>query len=589
MSFSQTIKTLGFLLLIESQLIPALSANILSTPCYSSYHVEQQIKLSIQLDSSSEQKNIIVDMSVHLKKVNTPKEVLTRILNSTNNVLKNEALKVSSYVMLIKPNFSKLNGISSNFKDRYAHPFLAHVKDNTGKLIDFQSTQSDKSILNEYISYFDFFQYSKLPGSYIYQNGNGKYNAEISTLASSNGKNPIEKKNVGYLSFDNKLLLKNSLMKITSSIEPLSCFYKNAEIKESFTNNISKGAFVNGKAVANISLDHSLSLPKDHFFYTLTSQLSSWPNAKNKIEIDSKMAFEKTPSLLKQLLPLVDSKPEFLNVMNSNKELWPFIAEYLTFNQSDSNLINKVIWALDRIDNTQSINALLRIAISPISEKQVNHAIQALASTSASIDMISFDLLKNHIESYRFNPSASSNELLLVRALGLFAKRRDNRSPLQSNEVKEFLYSQMEGGSKKFKIALLDSVGSLGNTIDSQGLELLMDSLDDHSSDINNAATKALIKIPYQEEYTSLYVSKLNSDISSTTKTHLIQLLGNTKKTDHQVKDELLTIIDKTNNSSHNRSSLQSLKKISYSFKKDEINILRSRLRKEKDKTNQKL
>jgi len=574
---------------IEAQLIDKAT-----NTCYSSYHIEQEIGMSVTLESVSEQKKVVVDTTVHIKALPTPEAYLAHTKELSSEEEYTELIPLKTYLVFVNPNFSKVNGNAANFGKRYVHPFLVHVNANTGELFDYQTTQTESAIISEYLSYFDFFQYSLQSGDYVYRNGNGKYNARISQLNASTKKPVFHKTNRGYKSINKNVVLINNSMIIKTSDESSSCFYLSASVTETFKNKISKSTFVEGEAQVEIVLNDALQLPKEHYFHGLSNDISTWPTMDKSNKLSYQQAQGKLPVFLSQLDKLIENKQAFLLAMKSNKALWIHLAQYISSNENDKTLgptplVNKMIWALDRINSTESVAALTRFAIDSSKQAYVKQSIFALAGSSAQLDNTSLALIKEKVETSVLSAVSEKNALLLVRALGIVAKQRDATSPIQSADIKKFLYSQMDNAGIELKASLFESIGSLGETIDQEGLELLLTALDDNSKLVPQFASKALVKVPYKQEFSDFYINKLNDNMDKKTKGYLIELLGNANNNDLPVKTKLLNIVASSVDPEHGKTSLISLKKINYSLEQSDIKILKNRLRKENDKASQKL
>ncbi len=574
---------------VFSLLLVSASQSLVANPtteerCYSIYHLEQRLKLRVNLGEAIQNQNISMDMDIHVRELASTKEPISR----NGGKAKGLSLKeIRVFTMLIKPNFSKVNGVELELAQRYAHPFLIYANAKTGELIDLKSTVNDQSIINEYLSFFDLFQYAKRSGSYRYRNGNGFYKAEIQNLNSA-GKE-LTKVNTGYINEDNKLKIRKSHLSIVTDENQSNCFYQSSQGVESFKTILSKQAFVEGDATVKIVADKNRRLKKGHFFFTLNDHLDSWPGFEKVKKISQQQAFIKIPFLMTKLSALIENKPEFLSAMRSEKSTWPFLVDYMLVNNIDEELSYKIFWALDRINTTESVSALAKISISTLPKELLYRAILAFSSTTAPLDSESFEMIKSHIEAMSELEFNSQESLLLVRVLGALAKRQSEHSPIQSNQIREFLYSQVDSPIDIFAASVIEAIGNLKDGIDEDGVDILINGLDTDSKVINQSALQALIKIPYNSDYTELYVSKLTSARHPAMKGSIIDLLGNSPKTDSIVKIQLLSIVSKSTDLIYRKKSLNSLRKIGYNFQVDDVDLLKSQLRRESDKTNQKL
>jgi len=573
LSLIRMILIIGFLLATVNQSLVAKSTN--KEYCYSTYHLEQQLKLNVNFAEVIEKQNVTMDMNIHVREI------------STSKLFSNANSEIRSFILLIKPNHSKVNGVAMEMSERYKHPFLVYVNADTGEIVDLKSTVDEQSVINEYLSFFDLFQYTTKSGYYQYRNGNGYYKVAIQNLNNTDGK--VTKKNSGYVQSNSKVEVKNSQQSIVLGDSQDECFYHSSEIVESSKTTLSRQASIVGDASATVVLDNSHALSGDHFFFKLTEQLDLWPNFKFEEKINLEQALIKITELMESLIAITENKSEFLSVMKADQAVWPFIADYMRDNDLDEELSHKIFWALDKINTTKSVSALARISVSSLRKQLSYRAIIALSSTSAPLDSESFELVTSYVGGLSQTEFNSPESLLLVRVLGSLARRQSINFPVQSNEIMQFLYSQINHASGEFAASVMDAIGNLKDNIDSDGVDILMNGLNADSEIVKYAALQALAKVPYDADYSKRYVAQLESESYSKTKSGIIELLGNSPKTDSIVKNQLLSTMAKSNDLIHRKKALRSLRKIDYNFQVDELDLLQSQLRLEPDKTNQKL
>lgn len=575
-SIKKVLKPIILFSSIITFLQPVLANDSVKNYCYSAYHLRQNINLIIKFGDSKQSQKTKVELVIHSKEVETPHNMMFKNIDRE---------KINSFIMMVSPHSNIDSLTKANIQEKYRHPFMVQVNKDTGELLAIESTETDKNIIDEYVTYYDLFQFSNNAGLYRYKNINGYYNSEIIKLDKENS---FSKTNHGYIDADDRINVQQSEVLIYQNNSQKDCFYYSSKGSEKTKTILSKNAYVNASANFSIISSRLLSFPKTHIFFALSSQISEWPSFIETREVNEEIANNELSLLMEKLTLNIYNKSEILRLMKTNKDLWPFLQEYISENEFDLKLIGKIFWALDVTDSTESVSALTTIAINArdnISYK----AIMALISTSASLDQESLDLLKNKIMEMSQSGNYSGNSLLLVRAVGLLAKRRIAKDPNQSEDLKQFLYEQTRMSDGKLHASLLKSVGALGDNIDEEGITILMNGLQNETSEIVQASLVALEKIPYDQQYSEQFVSQLKSESNRKTKHRLIELLGNTSRTDYKVKQQLISLAGNSSNRNDRKLSLNSLKKIGYYFKSDELKILESQLRTESDKTNQKV
>jgi len=575
----------GILLAATTQLFGAES--IVDTGCYSAYHLEQKLDLTLTFGDNVEHQNSMVDVDIHVK------EISVSVINPDQSQASySTADSVRSFIVLISPNTSKVNGIHMDKSERYRNPFLVFMDGDSGRLIDLKSTVKDPSVLHEYLSFFDLFQYSEHSGDYHYRNGNGHYLAQVGTDENLPG--TIIRKNTGYIESNDasgpKIDIQDSFLSITLDDSHSDCFYQKGTGKDLFKTVMSKKAFVEGESEIVIESDLKRALPSTHFFYTLTDDLALWPTPDKVVTITREQAMERLPDFIFQLSSLTLDDPEFLRTIISEQSLWPHLADYITESGLTNELSMQLFWALDKIDTSESVAALTNLATSALSSRDHLRAVLALGSTSAPFGPDSVALLKSYMSNFADPEFAQPESLTYVRMLGAMANRRSAANPVQSSEIKNFLYSQAGTYmNESVNAAVIDAIGNLKSSIDPEGEEILLQSLSETSDQIRQSAAAALKRVPYKPENSDILISQLENESNIAVKNTIIEVLGKTNNNDLKVKHQLLAVLDNYNDSGIKKKSLGSLKKIDYIFEAEDIHRLESRLRKETDKSSQRL
>lgn len=554
--------------------------------CYSAYHLQQQLDMSVNFGQTVQQQKTRVDVDIHVREIPASSRDLSLVYDKGDS-----GRNIRSFVVLVSPNTSKVNGVEMDMSQRYRHPFLVLVDGDSGELIDLKSTVQEQVIINEYLSFFDLFQYSESNGEYHYRNGNGRYQARINN--SENDPGQLTKRNVGYLKTDdensNELQLLESYLSITLAESESECFYQKGHGVEVFKTTLSTKAFVDGDAKIAIESDLKRALPSTHFFYTLTDDLATWPGFNVVETITSEHAFARLSILMEQLSSLTQDDSQFLKAMLLEKATWPYLAEYILENGVSNELSLELFWGLDKIDTSESVNSLAVLATSPLSDRDLFRAVMALGSTSASFDQDSIVLLQNHMANFTSPEFAQPEKLTFIRMLGAMASRRSTTDPLQSSELRSFLYSQVGGYDESVNAAVIDAIGNLKDSIDIEGEDILLRELSADSEKVRLSSVSAFKRVPYKSEHSDVFIDQLANESNLEIKNSIVEVLGRTDNTDLKVKHQLLILLDNSDNAKLKNKSLASLKKVDYVFQSDDIHLLESRLRKETDRANQRL
>lgn len=585
MNIKKQILLLGMLV---SCSMPALSHTQLPDQklCYSSYRVQQDLDLTVKFGERINHQKTNIDVAIHIREIKVSEKDRSIIKASAR-----EEVNLRSFIFLVRPEVKAENLLDAELLQRYQHPFVVLTDADSGALIDLKSTVKDQAVVNEYLSYFDLFQYSKSAGEYQYKNGNGDYQARMTGSGLNNAE--LIRKNSGYMKAttvnDQEADFSQSILEILLGLSPAECFYERSKGSESYETTLSDNAFVKGDAVFQVISDDSKTLPENHFFYALTGQLEHWPSFDSETKIPREEALSKIPGLLSDVTDLINDDERFINALLLEKESWPYLAEYILQHGISDALSKELFWALDKIDTTESANALTILATSQLPPRDTFRAVMALGSTKAPLSEESIVLLKTQwMESASVN-SGEINELIYIRMMGAFSQQRDHTAPLQSRELKSFLYSQVDGYSEPVNVAIIDAIGNLGGSIDAEGEEILLQKLSQGTDRIRNSAAAAFSRIPYEPAYSDFFINQINSENNVAVKKSLIEVLGKTDHTDESVKHHLLSLLKTSGNSELENKMLGSLKEIDYVFDSADVEILESKLGQEQNAANQRL
>ena len=561
------------LILPPIQSVAGIAKTNSGTFCYSAYHLQQQMKLTVNFGKEIQQQKVKLNINIHVREIPVSKKNLR------------------SFIMLVDPDKSQVNDIAMGMSQRYQHPFLVLVDADSGELLDLKSSIQKESILSEYRSFFDLFQYSQQNGQYLYRNGNGMYRAEIST--SDSHPNQIVRKNIAYLKanndIDNKLQVEEGYLSFIPAKTQTECFYQKAKGVEILKKSLSKEAFIYADASLKIESDIKRALEPAHFFYTLTDKIEQWPTFKPAELLTEEQAFSRLPDFTARLSFLFEDDAKFLSEMLVDQVLWPHLSEYIMANGISNELSLKLIWALDRIDTTDSVNALAQLATSPLSDRDRLRAAIALASTSAAFSPEMVNVLKDRMAAFTNGALIQPEDLTFIRMLGAMANRRETTAPLQSSDIRQFLYTQAGTFDELVNATVIGAIGNLGSTIDEEGKEVLLRGLSSVSEKERLAATSAFSKVPYNQEYSSTFIEKLSTEKNIDIKNNIIAALSQADNSDLQVKHQLLSLVDGAKHPGLELSSLKSLKKIDYQLQPDDVQLLESKLSHETNSANQRL
>ncbi|MBL1261116.1 MAG: hypothetical protein COB33_011350 [Thiotrichaceae bacterium] len=540
--------------------------------CYSVYDIHQNLNLTVNFGEKVQRQKVEIDLNLHVRELAVSQQ-------QADDYLALKIDRVRIFLFLAEP-----NAVMTNNDHRYQHPFIVVVNASSGELISLKSTENDAAAINEYKSFYDLFQYSQNDGEYHYQNGNGRYLASINTQAGR-----LIKTNLGYADEGSNaamISIEDHFLNILLDPKGEECFYQKSHGEEHFKTVISSNAYVAGDASVSVTATSSNALPATHVFYSLTDDLTEWPDYQKTVVISPEDAFSKIPSFLAALTASLNDNDQFIITMLQQKELWKYLAENIQSNSISNELSLTLFWALDKINTTASVHALVNLTSGELTARDQFRAVLALSSTSAPFDQNSIALLTAQLSSFGHSENIGSVELMYIRLLGATASRRNITDPAQSIEIKQFLYAQVDSFNPQVNAAIISAIGNLKDSIDSEGEDILLRSLSANSEQIRVSASSAFNRVPYKPEHGIQFINRLDNEHSNKVRKNLIDALGSASNTETSVKQKL---ISELNNPALDQNALTSLKKVDFILDHEDIIVLEDKLRNEPNRVNQRL
>ncbi len=554
--------------------------------CYSPYLLSQDVDLSLKFGEAVQKQKVSIKFELHIREVSISNSVSYKKKNSGI-----ETKELRAFIFLVKADQGKVDNQQTAINaTRYKHPFLVVIDARTGELLDLKSSTENKQLLKEYRSFYDYFQYTKDSGTYRYVNENGLYQATIHVQKPKFEKQKtvvLHKVNKGYVKGNNTLVIKDSLLEITIDETADNCFYSKATGKEHIINTFTPKTTITSQLKLLIKLDEKRKLPITDTFFTLGTNIDQWPSMdKVAIKLSLKEALKQLPGYISKLTAQVLNDKNFLDVLRSKSELWPFLAEYIREKGIDNATSRQLFWALDRIDSTASVATIVGLATSPLDERELFRAAVALGSTTAPLDNESMEKIQKHLLTADELQDKPTSYLAFVRMLGAVADGRQISAPLQNIKIKDFIYSQVNMHDDDVEAAIYDAIGNLGSSIDNKGRELLFNGFNEPSEKIKLAAVSAFKRIPYEKKYSSKFIQQFDQESNPQVKNTIIEIFSNTQRTDLVVKKHLMMSL---NDQRYSKAALTSLKAINYNLAGNEIRKLENNLQRETNPSKQKL
>lgn len=554
--------------------------------CYSSYHLKQQLDLKLRFGDIRKRKKINRDAIIHVREVMVSETDRKAIAGNNNR----DTGTLRAFLFLVRPLEQPASDATKDSVQGELNPFLVLIDNDNGGLIKLETTSTDPAVIKQYRSTYDLFQYSQRRGNYLYKNGNGQYLARIDAIPESPGS--MKRINSGYIDArgkpDKMTRVINSEMEIEQPASSGECFYYKSHGRDHIVTKLSDQAWVEGDARMTLVADASARLARSNEFFKLSNKIVRWPSQQRKHEIPltKKFGLQNLLALFPLLEDTLSDKDQFIALLLEQRASWPFLADYLQQHSLSDNLSKRLFWALNKINSQQSVDALVQLSTSTLSRRDAFRAVMALGSTNAPMSDASLALLKSHAANYSDPAFIEQNGLVYLRILGAVANRRNQNAPLQSLDLKQFIYQQIGSSDHSTRAAMIDAIGNLGPAIDHEGQDILLAELSNNEPIMRRSAAAAFQRIPYNADNTGQIIRQLSTESDPATQNALISVLGKSPASDDRVKQQLLSLAQQPG---LKRSSLTSLKKIKFNYHAEEIMQLENQLRQEHDLASQRL
>lgn len=560
--------------------------------CYTVYEIEQSTLVESYFLGTQQAQSAMTNYNVHVKRVLVTRDDIQWLAENPGST------DINAYVFLIESAYEGTviaepdSGSNMEIPEEeqydqdFPNPFLVIVEEASGELIDLKSAATAERVQNTYLGFYDIFQYAEHSGSYRYRNANGYYNSQVTVQAELG---EIEKVNKNYLPASDGVpatILDSKVNYILDS-DQNHCFFKEAKGHDVVSKTLASNAVVDIEARFTVKSNEVLKFPVGHYFHDLSGNVEYWPvEQAESIVISREEALRRLSSLIRMLDDSVENDSEFLVALAENDELWSFLSEYIADHGLRNETSRLLFWALDRIDSRDSVSALAQLMTNQLSSRDAYRAALALGSTSAEFADDQLRSLLDYVDYFDYRVELPSEHLVFIRMMGAMAANRDLEYPIQSAQIREALYSQVNTQDTVKQVAIIDSIGNLGSAIDAVGQELLLAKSGDTVPSVRHAAVSAFTRLPYDSELGVEFIDRMNQEADPKVQMEWLRVLSNADKSDQTVKSEIMSRI---NDPVLGTMALTSLRDIDYLYNSQEVSVLEEKISTELNPKRQQL
>jgi len=457
--------------------------------------------------------------------------------------------------------------------ESYMAPFLVSYSDINGSYrIDKVHTLSKDKKISELIwGKINILQFASKDGTHHFKNFTGYIEAKQQLIKkdyyinrlSSFVKN-IENKNV---KFETSLINIHLLEK--------SCgIWESLKLSESLSS-------INRKIKLNITDERELKvlnikehLPKEHWFYKLSTDITLW-NFKKR---ENTMSLLTAQSLFKQkeneMLSLLDDTLAFGEWVKNNMDFLKHLSPLLENNSLNDRVSMKLFAKLGYLDSVDSTDILSYITLNEnIIEKERFRGVMGLKNTSAPLND---ELLEKLLD---YGLSSDNDDMLQSMTgmiVGALAKERIQRAPKQAERIIDSIIDTMN--EKENKTVALAAAGNLQEMAPDNLIEAvdnILMNIDD--SDTRAKSANVLSKIQKSTLNTKNFEELISNEKNTMTKTSLINASASSNNFQNNIEFNtvLLEIAKTSNYSKHKIAAINTLRKTNYGQTKGEKRIIR--------------
>ncbi len=545
--------------------------------CYSVYRLQQALDLELRMGKDRQRQQVEVDWAIHVRELQPGSAVDRQAFPLARAAAPGHRLHAFWVQDLKAASDGRL----------MPDPFLVRSTADSGGFVELALNGDAPAQRDIALAVFDLFQLTPRSGEVMYRNANGRYRSRIAEL----GEQGFERVNLGYLPEDGKLPTQVDDSRLQWQPDAGdACFYRRAEGNERQIRRLAENVWVRTRAAIRVELEPRLALAAGHRFRRLGQGAALWPASSTRKLLSSAAAKQALDELLASLPGLLDDRPGFLERLRASEALWPLLAQRLQEGDIGDALSRRLFWALSRIDSPASVEALTRLATAELSDRDRRRATLALYTTRAPLSPAGLERLGGHLDMLMGQSERSQLDYTWMRMLGGLARSRQADYPGQAAYLQQRIYERARQPDPATRAAMVDAIGNLGDAIDAEGEQLLVEALTADTAAPRLSAVEAYGRLPYKAAYGERLLSVLESPTGTPAlRRAAVASLGQAPATEARVRGQLLGMATTSASPMLRAASLGSLGRMGIDWRQDELERLSQGLARETHPRNQRL
>jgi len=293
------------------------------------------------------------------------------------------------------------------------------------------------------------------------------------------------------------------------------------------------------------------TLEKDHWFFSLPVDITSWKFNERRNPLSLKNALENFDKYHKEMLVVLDDNKKFQKWVEEHMDFLQYLSVMLE-SKNLNNEVSKALFAkLGYIDSAESTQILANVLLNiRLSKTERFRSLMGFKNTSAPLDD---DILSDIVEYGLF--TRHGNDMIQNATgmlIGALAKERIKRVPKQYEQLSEAIIDAIKTSDNM--VVALNAAGNMLETASDEIIETVDDVLKNDSNTLNRMkSAEVLLRIGKTSLDTASFQELMDKEDNSDTIAQLIRSSAIAKdfKSNDKYKEWLIDIAD-------NRAGMQS-------------------------------
>jgi len=507
--------------------------------CYRAYHYNDKHVIKTIMNQKLSKESPAIEVELHVRNVEH---------NNTNYTL-----------------FWFENGVTDkaliNKESIYA-PFLVKRSRNKDEfqIQALQSLSKDRTLQERLIGMVETLQYKAEEGKYRFRSAAGT--VEV-TQKNSNGQYIIKRLKAFQMNtqaYNTKYLYSETNITVDHNCSIWSGV--SAEDKIKFHVELMDVTVVDRREFSLLKSDREL--PKDHWFFKLSTNILSWGFGKKKNLLSLDDALKSFDRYQQEMHTLLNDRKKFGEWVLQHMDFLAYLSNILKYKALDDDVSRTLFAKLGYIDTAASSRILAQVLLdTDLNERDRFRSLMGLKNTSAPLD----DDLMSDILEYGF--SSNTNDMIQKATgmlIGTLARERYDRVPEQYEQLSEAIADAIQKPGNK--TVALNAAGNMLQTASEEVIETVDDVLVNDPDTLNRKkSAEALSRIGKSSLEAESFQKLIENEENSNTAAQLIRASSTAKnfKSNNKFKQHLVSIaVNRAKVLSNRLAALETLDKADF-------------------------